>query len=162
MKAVCSGSFDPVTLGHIDVFRRAANLFDELTVCVFKNIHKKYLFNAAERVELIREATKDIKNIKVDSFDGLVTDYMAKNGAKVLVRGLRSGADLDMENREAQLIHHLNNGLETVLLLTNPKLSYISSSGIRELAAFGGDFHGLVPECVEVALLKKLGKAATI
>ena len=154
-RAVCSGSFDPVTNGHIDIFERASRMFDELMVCVFHNVNKTGFCPVARRVELLREATGHIANLRVDSFSGLLTDYMHEQAARIIVRGVRSVADLEYEQNEARMISHLDPDIETVFLLTTPKYSFVSSSGIRELAAFGAGVDGLVPQCVERAIASR-------
>ena len=141
-KAICTGSFDPVTNGHVNIFERAAKLVDELIICVFINETKKYLFNMEERVDLLREATVHIDNVTVDGYKGLAADYIRENDINLIIRGLRSATDFEYEVNKAQMMRHL---------LPN-------SSGVRELAYFGGDVHGLVPECVEFALQDKMRK----
>ena len=155
-KAICTGSFDPVTNGHINIFERAAAMVDELFVCVFVNKNKKSLFTLEERVDLLKQSTNHIKNIKIDYFTGLVPDYMKEHNIKIIVRGLRSSADFEYEVNEAQMIKHLAPDTDTIFLLTSPEFMFISSSGIRELAKFKGNVKGLVPDCVEKAILKKL------
>ncbi|MBR2179031.1 MAG: pantetheine-phosphate adenylyltransferase [Selenomonadaceae bacterium] len=155
-RAICTGSFDPVTNGHINIFERAATMVDELIVCVFVNKKKQTFFSAEERVELLRQSTQHIENLKVDYFGGLVPDYMAQHDIKIIVRGLRSLTDFEYEVNEAQMIKHLAPDTDTIFLLTAPELMFVSSSGIRELAKFKGSVKGLVPECVERAILKKL------
>lgn len=154
-KAICTGSFDPVTNGHVDIFERAAKLVDELIVCVFVNKHKNALFTMQERVELLHESTLHIDNLTVDSYDGLVSDYIREHDINVIIRGLRSSGDFEYEYNQAQMIKHLAPDVTTIFLLTAPKYLFISSSAIRELAHFHGDVHRLVPECVEVALKAK-------
>ncbi len=154
-KALCTGSFDPVTNGHVNIFERAATLVDELIVCVFINKHKKSLFTLEERVELLRESTLHIENLTVDSSDGLVSDYLKKNDINLIIRGLRSGVDFEYEYNQAQMLHHLVPNMNTIYLMTAPEYIFISSSAIRELAQFNGDVHKLVPECVEIALRDK-------
>lgn len=155
-KAICTGSFDPVTNGHVDIFERAARLVDELIVCVFVNRNKKYMFNMQERVELLREATVHIDNLTVDSFDGLAADYIKQHDINVIIRGLRSATDFEYEVNKAQMMRHLVPTADTIFLLTAPEFLFISSSGVRELAHFDGNVHGLVPECVEFALQEKM------
>lgn len=155
-RAVCTGSFDPVTNGHINIFERAAAIVDELVVCVFVNNKKQSFFTVEERVELLRESTQHIKNLRVDSFAGLVSDYMNQHDIKVIIRGLRSSADFEYEVNEAQMIKHLAPDTDTIFLLTAPEYLFVSSSGIRELAKFKGSVKGLVPNCVEQAILRKL------
>lgn len=157
-KAMCSGSFDPVTYGHIDIFERASKMFDELTVAVFYNIRKEPFFSVEERIELIKEATKHIKNIKVTSFHGLIPDYMRENEISVNVRGLRSVTDFEYEMEQAQMLKHLAPEVETIFILTGQRYYFVSSSGVREVAKFGGDVNGLVPPCVEKAIWAKLKK----
>ena len=155
--AVCSGSFDPVTNGHIDIFRRAAKIFDRLIVVVFHNIRKEPFFSVEERMRLIRQSTSDIPNLEVDSFDGLLTDYMSKKDVHIIVRGLRSVTDFEYEQTEEKLLRHLDPSVETVFLDSSHEYSFVSSSAVREIAGFGGDIHGLVPECVERAVAEKGG-----
>ncbi len=155
--AVCSGSFDPVTNGHIDIFRRAAKIFDRLIVVVFHNIRKEPFFLVEERMRLIRQSTSDIPNLEVDSFDGLLTDYMSKKDVHIIVRGLRSVTDFEYEQTEEKLLRHLDPSVETVFLYSSHEYSFVSSSAVREIAGFGGDIHGLVPECVERAVAEKGG-----
>ncbi len=151
-RAVCAGSFDPVTKGHVDIFERAGRMVDELTVCVFHNVKKESFFTVEERVELLRESTEHISNVRVDSFSGLLTDYMMAHDIRVIIRGLRSVADFEYEQQSAQTIHHLHPHMETVFLLTDPQYSFVSSSLIRELAWFHGKTGDFVPECVRKAI----------
>lgn len=153
-KAICTGSFDPVTNGHIDIFERVAKMFDELIVCIFVNSQKKYLFSTEERLEFLKESTKHISNIKVDSSNGLVTNYMIEHNIKTIVRGLRSSAEFDYEFKEAQMIKYLNSEIDTIFLMTSPEYMFLSSSGVRELIKFKGKVDGLVPKCVEEAIRK--------
>ncbi len=154
--AVCSGSFDPVTIGHIDIITRASRMFDELVVCVFHNVHKQAFFSLEERKEFLRQSTASLPNVRVDAFSGLLTEYMKQAGAHIIVRGVRSVRDLEYEQNEAHMLHHLDPSLETVFLLTSPAYSFISSSGIRELMMFHGEVHGLVPTCVEEAVKARI------
>ncbi len=154
-RAVCSGSFDPVTSGHIDIFERASRMFDEILVCVFCNIRKKSFFSVEQRMDFLREATSHIPNLKVDSFSGLLVDYMREHDARILVRGVRSVKDLEYEQDNARAIAHLAPEIETVFLMTAPSYSFVSSSCVRELAAFRGSVHGIVPLCVEEAILER-------
>ncbi len=157
-RAVCSGSFDPVTMGHVDVFERASQMFDEIIVGVFHNIRKEPFFTVEERERLIRQATGHIPNLTVSSFSGLLPEYMHKTGASVIVRGLRSVTDFEYELQQAQMLKYIAPDIETVFILTGQEYYFVSSSGIRELAAFGGSIHGLVPDCVEEAIVRKLGQ----
>ena len=154
-KAICTGTFDPVTNGHVDIFERAASLVDELIVCVFVNKKKQCLFDIEERVDLLREATLHIDNLTVDSYEGLVSNYIKENDINVIIRGLRSAGDFEYEYNQAQMNRHLAPEANTIFLLTSPEYLYISSSAVRELALFGGDVHGLVPKCVEMLIKSK-------
>lgn len=148
-KAMYPGSFDPVTYGHLDIIKRAAKTFDELVVGVLNNSQKSPLFSVEERVKILKEATKDIPNIMVVSFSGLMADYAKENGIEVSVKGLRNGADFEAELVQAQYNRLLSDGeLETVNFFTHPEYSFISSSGVREVAMFGGDLTPYVPEFV--------------
>ena len=155
-KAICTGSFDPVTFGHINIFERAAKLVDELTVCVFVNKKKNFFFDIDERVKLLEESTRHIKNLKVDSFGGLVADYVKTHDINIIFRGLRSTADFEHEFNQVHFTKRLAPNVETVFLLTETNFSFISSSGVRELAKFNGNVEGLVPRCVEIALKEKI------
>lgn len=159
-KALCTGSFDPVTNGHVNIFERAATLVDELVVCVFINKHKKPLFTLEERVELLRESTLHIDNLTVDSYDGLVSDYLKQHDINLIIRGLRSSVDFEYEYNQAQMLHHLVPDMNTIFLLTAPEYLFINSSAIRELAQFNGNVHKLVPECVEIALRDRYHKVS--
>lgn len=154
-KALCTGSFDPVTNGHVNIFERAATIVDELVICVFVNKRKNSLFTLEERVELLRQSTSHIPNIKVDFSEGLVADYIKRNDINIVIRGLRSNLDFEYEYNQAQMLNHLVPDANTIFLLTAPEYLFISSSAIRELAQFKGNVHGLVPECVEIALYDK-------
>ena len=151
-KAVCSGSFDPVTNGHINIFERASRMFDELVVCVFNNLSKKPFFSIDERLRLIEESTAHIKNLKVTAFSGLLVNYLEKENINIIVRGLRSAADFEYERNEAMANKHLSKNTDTVFLITDPKYSFVSSSSVREISSFGGDLTDLVPECVKKAI----------
>jgi len=146
-RCICPGSFDPVTNGHLDVIGRAARLYDEVTVGVLVNASKRGLFALDERMEMLREVTSDLGNVRVVSFHGLLVDFCAERGIPVVVKGLRAVSDFDYELQMAQMNHRLS-GLETVFVATNPEYSYLSSSLIKEVSAFGGDVAGLVPETV--------------
>lgn len=149
-RAVCPGSFDPVTLGHIDIFERASAMFDEIIISVFHNPGKdKAMFTMEERVEMLKEATKHIPNVRVTGFSGLLNEFCRKEEAPFIVRGLRAFTDFEYEFQRALLIKKIDNQLETVFIMTNAKYSFVSSSGVRELAAFGGQVKDLVPECIE-------------
>jgi len=154
-RAVFAGSFDPVTTGHIDIVERAAAMFDELIVCIFHNVQKEGCFPLDDRIQFLREATAHVPNVRVDVFSGLLTDYMKRENARVVVRGLRSVTDFEYEMQEAQTLKHLDKNIETIFILTSQEYYFVSSSGIRELALFKGNVHGLVPPCVEEAYGRK-------
>ncbi len=155
-KAVCPGSFDPVTMGHLDVFARAANQFDEVTVAVLINSTKAGLFTIDERIELIRECVSSYKNIKVESFQGLLVDYCKANEIGAIVKGLRAVSDFDYELQMAQMNSQL--GIDTLFVATKPEYSFLSSSIIKEIAKYQGDVTKLVPPAVDLALKAKFTK----
>lgn len=144
-KAMYPGSFDPVTLGHLDIIRRAAGLFDELTVLVMANSAKSALFSPDERVKMIRGLVKDLPNVRVDSSDGLLINYAEKQGIPIVVRGLRTTTDFEYELQMAHTNHLEYENLETVFLTTALEYSYLSSSIVREFASYGGDISAFVP-----------------
>lgn len=145
--ALYAGSFDPITNGHLNVIERASCMYDELTVGVINNVNKKSLFTLDERMEIIKQALKDIDNVKIDTFDGLLADYVNKKGFDVVVRGLRATTDFEYEIQMAQMNDRLFTGkTETVFLMTAPEYSFISSSLTKEVASLGGDIGGLVPD----------------
>ena len=144
-RAIYPGSFDPVTNGHVDIILRSSKIVDKLIVGVLNNSAKKSLFSVEERVSMLKELTKDIPNVTVDSFDGLLVDYMKKSGATIIVRGLRAVTDFEYELQIAQTNHVEYPEAETIFLTTNLKYSYLSSSIVREFAAYGGDISNFVP-----------------
>lgn len=144
--AIYPGSFDPVTFGHLDVIRRAASIFDELTVSVLNNTQKTPLFSVEERVRILEEATKDLPNVKVDSFSGLLIDYARKKDVHVAIRGLRAITDFEYELQIAQTNRKLSGGeLDTIFLTTSLEYAYLSSSSVKEIAEFHGDISQCVP-----------------
>ena len=153
-RAVFAGSFDPVTTGHIDIVERAAAMFDELIVCIFHNVQKEGCFPLDDRVQFLREAVAHVPNARVDVFSGLLTDYMKQQNACVVVRGLRSVKDFEYEENHAAMVRHLMPESDTIFLLTRPDLTFVSSSGVRELIRFRGPVQGIVPPSVEQAILK--------
>ncbi len=153
--AVCPGSFDPVTLGHLDIIRRAAAMFDKVDVLVGKNAEKNPLFTMEEREELIRRVTKDIPNVEVHGFDGLLIDYMKESGASVIVKGLRAMSDFEYEFQMALTNRQLYPQAETIFLTTSVEKMYLSSSLVKQIAQFGGDISALVPSEIEKDILKK-------
>lgn len=158
--AVCPGSFDPVTNGHIDIFERAGTMFDEVVVGVFHNPNKNPLFTMEERVRLLKESTSHIKNLRVDCFNGLLNEYVRRQGAKVIVRGLRAISDFEYEFQRALLLKRVDPELETVFMMTSNEYSFLSSTGIKELAKFDGNIKGLVPDCVEIEIKKRMAVRA--
>ncbi|MBQ5859333.1 MAG: pantetheine-phosphate adenylyltransferase [Selenomonadales bacterium] len=152
---VCSGSFDPVTSGHLNIFERAAKLFDTLIIAVFCNPNKKPLFTMEERVEMLREATAHIPNIRIDAFSGLLADYVREQGACAIVRGLRTSTDFEYEMQHDLFMQHAASDIETVYLMAGGQYSFVSSSGIKEMAKFHGPIKGLVPANVEQRIIEK-------
>ena len=145
--AIYPGSFDPVTFGHLDVIRRAASIFDELTVSVLNNTQKTPLFSVEERVRILEEATKEMPNVKVDSFSGLLINYAREKDVHVVIRGLRAITDFEYELQIAQTNRKLSNGgLDTIFLTTSLEYAYLSSSSVKEIAEFHGDISQCVPE----------------
>lgn len=142
------GSFDPVTLGHLDIIKRASSLVDVLYVAVIKNSLKKPLFSIDERIDMLERVTKDIHNVRVESFDGLTVDYADEKKANVIFRGLRAVTDFEYELQIAQTNHQLNPRVDTVFLITNVEYAYLSSSIVREIASYQGDIASFVPECI--------------
>lgn len=153
--AVCPGSFDPVTLGHLDIIKRGAKIFDEVYVCVLNNSSKKPLFTVEERCELIRQATKELPNIKVESFHGLLVNYAKQKEAKVILRGLRAVTDFEYEMQGTSMNKVLNDDIETFFMMTNNQYSFLSSSIVKEVAKYHGSVKELVPQEVEAALKEK-------
>ena len=153
--AVCPGSFDPVTNGHLDVFARAAAMADEVVVAVLINHTKAGLFTIEERIDMLREVVAPFPNIRVDSFHGLLVDYCEVHGITAIVKGLRAVSDFDYELQMAQMNYRLA-GVETMFITTNPLYSFLSSSLVKEVAKFGGDVEGLVPDTVLMRLRAKL------
>ena len=156
-RAVCPGSFDPVTNGHLDIVRRAAAIFDELVVATGTNPSKSRLFEPDERLEMLREVCADLPNVTVMGFTGLIVDFCREIDAPAIVKGLRGGNDYEYELPMAQMNSHLT-GVETVFVPTNAALGYISSSLVKEVASLGGDVSALVPPAVHARMLTVLGE----
>jgi pantetheine-phosphate adenylyltransferase len=159
-KALYPGSFDPITLGHIDLIERASRLFDELVVLTAVSAQKQALFKPEERVSLIKESLFHLKNVRVDSFEGLTTDYMKRENIQVLVRGLRQVEDFEYERSMAQYNSNLFPSAETIMLYANPRLAFISSRGVKEVARHSpaeNELAKFVPPPVVKALLRKVG-----
>jgi pantetheine-phosphate adenylyltransferase len=153
--AICPGSFDPLTLGHVDLVRRAAQLFDHVVVAILVNEQKTPLLPQAERVELAREVFADLPSVEVDTFDGLLVDYAARRGAVTLVRGIRSAGDAEYELPMTLMNRHLRPSVDTVFLPTAVELGHISSRLIKEVWRLGGDIGSLVPAVVEARLRER-------
>ncbi|KIL44772.1 pantetheine-phosphate adenylyltransferase [Jeotgalibacillus soli] len=154
-RAVCPGSFDPVTYGHLDIISRGAKVFDELYIVVLNNSAKQPAFSVEERIDLIRSVTKDIPNIKVDSYQGLLVNYAREIKANAIIRGLRAVSDFEYEMQITSMNRVLYEELETFFIMTNNQYSFLSSSIVKEVARYGGHISELVPPQVEEALMKK-------
>ncbi|HEX3791139.1 MAG TPA: pantetheine-phosphate adenylyltransferase [Pseudonocardiaceae bacterium] len=154
-RAVCPGSYDPVTNGHIDIAHRASSLFDEVVVAVLVNKTKKTLFSVDERIEMLREVTSDLPNVRVDSWHGLLVDYCREHEIQSIVKGLRAVSDFDYELQMAQMNQQLS-GVETLFMPTSPLWSFLSSSLVKEAATYGGDVSHLVPAPVHKRLLARV------
>lgn len=161
LTALCPGTFDPVTNGHLDIIERAAQRFDALVVAVLDNPSKRPLFTVEERVSMLKEVTQGLSNVEVDSFSGLLVEYATRKGAAVVVKGLRAVTDFEIEIQMAQMNHRISGGeVETVFMTTNPQWSFISSSLVKEVARFGGSVEGLVPPVVAERLAERLAREA--
>ncbi len=157
--AIYPGTFDPVTYGHIDLIKRAEEIFSQLIVAVAHNPHKKPLFNVKERIAMLKKATSEIKGVVVADFDGLVVDYARKHRAKVLIRGLRMLSDFEYEFQMALTNRKISPDIETIFLMPQESYSYFSSRLLKEVASLGADLSSFVPDFVEEALKKKLRRA---
>jgi pantetheine-phosphate adenylyltransferase len=158
-RAVCPGSFDPVTNGHIDIIARASGLFDEVVVAVGVNKSKNRLFEAGERIDMLRQACAGYANVSVDGFSGLLTTFCTERGISAIVKGLRAVSDFDYELQMAQMNSSLTD-VETVFVPTSPEYSFLASSLVKEVATFGGDVSGLVPGFVHERLTTRLAERA--
>ncbi|KXA00062.1 MAG: pantetheine-phosphate adenylyltransferase [Anaerococcus sp.] len=157
MKVIYPGSFDPITIGHLDIIKRLNDMFDEVIIAILINEAKHSLFSIKERKQLIEKDIEEYKleNVKVKTFEGLLVDFAKKENSKIIVRGIRAIADYEYEMNIAQFNTNLYPGLETIFLLSDPKFSFISSSGVRELASFGGDVSKFVSKNVKKAIYEK-------
>jgi pantetheine-phosphate adenylyltransferase len=153
-RAICPGSFDPVTNGHLDIISRAANLYDEVVVAVFINRSKSGLFSVDERIAMLEEATAELPSVRVDSFRGLIVDYCKAHDIAVIVKGLRAVSDFDYELQQAQMNRGLA-GIDTLFMPTNPEYSFLASSLVKDVASWGGDVSGLVPPTVLKRLIER-------
>lgn len=157
-KAIYPGSFDPVTLGHLDIIKRAAGLFDTLVIGVLVNRNKTPYFTLEERIEMLQEVTRDIPNVEITSFEGLLVDYCRMNQVDGIIRGVRGATDFDYELPMAQINQKLYPESQTVFLAASPEYSYVSSSAVKELASFGGDYSSMLPEEVTKRMKLKSGE----
>ena len=155
-RAVCPGSFDPITYGHLDIIERASAHFDQVVVAVLENRTQASLFTVAERIEMIRETTSKFPNVIVDSWSGLLVDYCKTNSVQAIVKGLRAVTDFDYELQMAQV--NLQSGIETMFMATAPAHSFLSSSLVKELAHYGGDVSSMVPTNVNAALKAQVAR----
>ncbi|WP_273125353.1 pantetheine-phosphate adenylyltransferase [Bacillus weihaiensis] len=153
--AVCPGSFDPLTFGHLDIIKRGAKVFDQIYVCVLNNSSKQPLFTVDERCDLIREVTKDMPNVVVESYKGLLIDYAREKKAQAILRGLRAVSDFEYEMQITSMNRVLDDEIETLFMMTNNQYSFLSSSIVKEVAKYKGNIGELVPPAVEKALIKK-------
>lgn len=155
-RAVCPGSFDPITFGHLDIISRASAHFDHVVIAVLENRTKSSLFTVAERIEMIRETTSHLSNVSVDSWSGLLVDYCKSNSIQTIVKGLRAVSDFDYELQMAQ-VNLQGSGVETMFMATSPTHSFLSSSLVKELAHYGGDVSTMVPPSINAALKVRVG-----
>ncbi|WP_280260791.1 pantetheine-phosphate adenylyltransferase [Nocardia abscessus] len=155
--ALCPGSFDPVTYGHLDVFTRAAAQFDEVVITVMINPKKQGMFTVEERIEMLRESTAHLGNVRVDSWQGLTVDFAREQGITAIVKGLRDAGDFGYELQMAQMNKKLS-GVDTFFIATNPSFSFLSSSLVKEVAPYGGDVSDILPPTVHKRLLKRLAE----
>ncbi len=158
LKAVCPGTFDPITNGHVDVINRAAELYDEVFVGITTKSDKNLLFDAEERIKMVEEAVGDNPKIQVKSFDSLVVKFARENGANIIIRGLRAVSDFEHEFQMAQLNKKLADEVETMFVMANARFAYLSSSAVKEIAQFSGDVSSLVPQAVELKLKSRYAK----
>ena len=154
--AICPGSFDPVTYGHVDIIKRAAGMFDKVIVAVLVNVQKKPWFTIEERTNLLKKAMAGIENVEIVGFDGLLVDFAATNNANVIVKGLRAISDFEYEFQMALTNHKLNQDIETVFLTTSAENMYLSSSIVKQVGLLGGDISPFVPECVHDEILLRI------
>ena len=156
--AVYPGSFDPVTNGHLDVIERALKIIDKVIVTVGDNPGKKPTFTIEERMEMLKECTKDMKNVEIDSFSGLLLNYVKNKNSKIIIRGLRAVSDFDFEFQRALMNRVVDEDIETIFIMTKEHYVYLNSSIVKEMAMFGGKINGLVPNIVEKKLREKFSK----
>jgi pantetheine-phosphate adenylyltransferase len=159
--AIYPGSFDPLTLGHVDIIQRGSALFDSIIVAVLRNVEKSPLFTVDERLEMIRHTFRDRANVEADSFSGLLVDYVSSRKATTIVRGIRAISDFEYEFQMALMNRRLSPGIETVFMMPAEEYSYVSSRLVKEVASLGGDVSGLLPEDVEKKLLERVRRRAS-
>ena len=157
--AVCPGSFDPVTYGHLDIIRRAVSMFDRVIVLVVTNLAKQPMFTKEERMDFLRRATSGLDNVEVDSYGGLLADYTREHDARVIVKGLRAMSDFEYEFQMALTNRRLNPEAETVFLTTTAENMYLSSSLVKQVAVLGGEIRDFVPACIVADIRQKIGSA---
>ena len=158
-KVVCPGSFDPLTIGHLDIIKRSANLFDEVIVVVMRNLNKDVgSFTPEERVEFIKKCTKDLPNVKVDTYQGLLADYVREKDASAVVKGLRAISDYDDEFRQALTNQKLNPQMETIFMVSNSEHMFLSSSVVKQVCSLGGDITEFVPAEICEDIIKRLSR----
>lgn len=162
VSCVFPGSFDPVTRGHLDLISRAAAVFDRVTVTVMVNISKKGVFSAEERISMLKKICAPFSNVEVDCWNGLLAEYMKQKGEKIVIRGLRNSAEYDQENISAYANKMLNHDIETIFIPCDPALNGVSSSAVREIAAFGGEISSFVPESLAEEIKEQLSKKQSI
>ncbi len=158
-KVVCPGSFDPLTIGHLDIIKRSANLFDEVIVVVMRNLNKDVgSFTPEERVAFIKKCTKDLPNVSVDTYQGLLADYVREKGASAVVKGLRAISDYDDEFRQALTNQKLNPQMETIFMVSNSEHMFLSSSVVKQVCSLGGDITEFVPAEICEDIIKRLSR----
>lgn len=161
-RALYPGSFDPVTLGHLDIIKRASEIVDELIIGVLRNSTKKNMFSTEERIELLKRGTADLPNVRIISFDGLLVDCAREYGTRTIIRGLRAVTDFEYELQLAQTNKRLRPDIDTVFLTTNVEYAYLSSSIVREIAGYGGDISHFVPQCIMEDVYKKAKRGESV
>ncbi len=157
---ICPGSFDPVTKGHLDIIRRSAKMFDKVIVVVMTNYHKRntYVFSADERVELLKRSTRDMQNVEVEQYDGLLAEYARQKNAVAIVKGLRAVSDFEYEFQQALTNKKLNSELETIFVTTTAENMFLSSSVVKQVCEFGGDISNFVPEEIRDDIIKRISR----
>lgn len=156
--AICPGSFDPVTLGHIDIITRASKMFDRVIVAVLINPEKKPVFSTEERIRLLKKATAELKNIEIDSFSGLLAEYARQKNAVAVVKGLRAVSDFEYEFQMSLINKKLNPNLETIFFTSNQDYMYLSSSIVKQVASLNGNINNFVPQCIHDEIFKRLSR----